>query len=153
LQHVTHAPATPWDWRAAIVPEAIVMQNRSLRNFEIRRQMDPKVILAALWASTWPAMSSDLPLNPAVTQETIATTIFLAHGWEDLPVIGWLRRRAAYRALIESDAKVLIERFGEAAYSEARFRQHDAPDVVDANRPAGHWEWVKEAIRRIVAGR
>jgi hypothetical protein len=46
-----------------------------------------------------------------------------------------------------------VERFGEQAYSEARFRQHDAPDVVDANRAAGHWERAKEAIRRIVAGR
>jgi hypothetical protein len=36
--------------------------------------------LAALLASTWPAMSSDLPINPAVTQETIATTI-CAPGW------------------------------------------------------------------------
>ena len=43
-----------------------------------------------------------------------------------------------------------VERFGEQAYSEARFRQHDAPDVVDANRPVGHWERAKEAIRRIV---
>jgi hypothetical protein len=61
----------------------------------------------------------------------------------------FFRRRAAYRTLIEADAKALIERFGEQAYSEARFRQHDAPDVVDANRPAGHWECVKEAIRRM----
>ncbi len=68
-------------------------------------------------------------------------------------MIGWFRRRAAYRALIEADATALIERFGEEAYSGARFRQHDAPDVVDANRPAGHWERVKEAIRRIEAGR
>ncbi|MGC1862594.1 MAG: hypothetical protein WA733_16135 [Methylocystis sp.] len=65
----------------------------------------------------------------------------------------WLRRRAAYRALIESDARALIERFGEGAYSEARFRQLDAPDVVDANRPVGHRERVKVAIRRIDAGR
>jgi hypothetical protein len=64
-------------------------------------------------------------------------------------MIGWFRRRAEYRALIEADAEALIERFGEQAYSEARVRQHDAPDVVDANRPTGHWEWVKEAIRRI----
>jgi hypothetical protein len=63
-------------------------------------------------------------------------------------MIGWFRRRAEYRALIEADAKALIERFGEGAYSEARFRQHDAPDVVDVNRPPGHWERVKEAIRR-----
>jgi hypothetical protein len=68
-------------------------------------------------------------------------------------MIGWLRRRAEYRALIEADAKALIERFGEKAYSEARFRQHDAPDVVDANRPAGHWERVKEAIGQIESRR
>ena len=64
-------------------------------------------------------------------------------------MIGWLRRRAEYRALIEADATALIERFGEQAYAEARFRQHDAPDIVDANRPAGHWERVKGAILRI----
>ena len=32
-------------------------------------------------------------------------------------MIGWLRRRAEYRTLIETDAKALIERFGEEAYS------------------------------------
>ena len=68
-------------------------------------------------------------------------------------MIDWFPRRAEYRALIEADAKALIERFGEQAYSEARFRQHDAPDVVDANRPAGHWERVKEAIREIESRR
>ncbi len=47
----------------------------------------------------------------------------------------------------------LIERFGEGTYSEARKRQHDAPDIVDANRPEHHWEHVKEAIRRIEARR
>ena len=36
--------------------------------------------LVALLASTWPAMSSDLQINAAVTQETIATTI-CAPGW------------------------------------------------------------------------
>ena len=40
-------------------------------------------------------------------------------------MIGWFRRRAEYHALIEADAKALIERFGEQAYSEARFRQHN----------------------------
>ncbi len=68
-------------------------------------------------------------------------------------MIGWFRRRAAYRTLIEADAKALIERFGDQAYSEARFRQHDAPDVVDVNRPPGHWERVKEAIRRMESRR
>jgi hypothetical protein len=68
-------------------------------------------------------------------------------------MFSWFRGRAEYRALIEADARALIERFGEQAYSEARFRQHDAPDVVDANRPAGHWGRVKEAIRRSEARR
>ena len=77
----------------------------------------------------------------------------LAGSWEGLPMIGWFRRRAEYRALIEADAKALIEQFGEEAYSEARLRQHDAPGILDANRPVGHWERVKEAIRRIEAGR
>jgi hypothetical protein len=61
----------------------------------------------------------------------------------------WYRRRAAYRVIVEADAKALIERFGEQAYSKARFRQHDAPNVVDATRPEYHWERVKVAIRRI----
>jgi hypothetical protein len=30
-------------------------------------------------------------------------------------MIGWFRRRAEYRALIEADAKALMERFGESA--------------------------------------
>ena len=77
----------------------------------------------------------------------------LARGWKGLPMIGWFRRRAECRALIEADAKALIEQFGEEACSEARFRQHDAPDVVDANRPVGHWERVKEAIRQIESRR
>jgi hypothetical protein len=64
-------------------------------------------------------------------------------------MFAWFARHAAYPALVEADARALIERFGEQAYSEARFRQHDAPDVVDANRPAGHWEHVKETIRRM----
>jgi hypothetical protein len=66
-------------------------------------------------------------------------------------MIGWFRRRAEYRALIEADARALIERFGEQAYVEARERQHD--ETVDANRPDHHWERVKEAIRGIEAGR
>ena len=65
----------------------------------------------------------------------------------------WHRRRAAYRVIVEADAKALIERFGDQAYSEARFRQHEAPGVVDANRPAGHWERVKEAVRRMESRR
>jgi hypothetical protein len=64
----------------AIEGEAIVLQNRSLCNFEIRREMDRKLILAALMASTWPVLAADLPINSAVTQEPIATTICIP-GW------------------------------------------------------------------------
>ena len=61
---------------------------------------------------------------------------------------GWLRRRREARALVDSDAQALIERFGEDAYLEARLRQHDASRVIDVDRPPGHWERVKEAIRK-----
>ena len=51
--------------------------------------------LVALLASTWPAMSSDLPINAAVTQETIATTI-CAPGWTKT-----IRPSARYTAAIK----------------------------------------------------
>ena len=47
---------------------------------ETRHEMKRALPLVALLASTWPAMSSDLQINAAVTQETIATTI-CAPGW------------------------------------------------------------------------
>ena len=56
------------------------MQNRSLPNVEIRREMARTLILAALVAWTLPVIAADLPTNPAVTQETLATTI-CAPGW------------------------------------------------------------------------
>ena len=56
------------------------MQNRGLPNVEIRREMERTLILAALVAWTWPVLAADLPTNPAVTQETLATTI-CAPGW------------------------------------------------------------------------
>jgi hypothetical protein len=71
------------------------MQNRSLRNFEIRREMDGKVILAALLASTWPALAADLPINPLVTQEAIGSTICVP-GWTKT-----IRPPASYTARIK----------------------------------------------------
>ena len=68
-------------------------------------------------------------------------------------MFAWIKRRAAYRALVEADARALIEQFGEQAYSEARERQHFPPDTEVGNRPAHHWERVKEAIRRMEGGR
>ena len=58
----------------------MVMQNRSLPNVEVRREMERTLILAALVAWTRPVLAADLPTNPAVTQETIATTICVS-GW------------------------------------------------------------------------
>jgi hypothetical protein len=61
----------------------------------------------------------------------------------------WYRRRAAYLVIVEADAKALIERFGDQAYSEARKRQQHLLDGDYVNRPEYHWERVKLAIRRI----
>ncbi|MBM3578209.1 MAG: hypothetical protein FJX40_11230 [Alphaproteobacteria bacterium] len=62
-------------------------------------------------------------------------------------MLNWLRRRTISRALVESDARALIERFGDDAYLEARLREHDEARVIDGNRPPGHWARVKEAVR------
>jgi hypothetical protein len=55
----------------------------------------PIVILAALLAFAAPAFADDLPLNPAVTQEMIATTI-CAPGWTKT-----VRPSARYTAAIK----------------------------------------------------
>ena len=68
-------------------------------------------------------------------------------------MFNWLRRRKVLRELIESDARALIERFGDDAYFEARVRQRNALHIVDGNRPPGHWEKVKEALRKRQAQR
>lgn len=64
-------------------------------------------------------------------------------------MFSWLRRGNSPDPLVESDARAMIERFGEDAYLEARLRQHDDVKVIDGNRPAGHWQRVKEAIRKM----
>ena len=62
-------------------------------------------------------------------------------------MLNWLRRRREARALVNSDAQALIERFGKGAYLEAHIRQREAKHAIGGNRPPGHWERVKEAIR------
>jgi hypothetical protein len=47
---------------------------------ESRHEMKQALPLVALLASTWPALAADLPINPAVTQETIGSTICVP-GW------------------------------------------------------------------------
>jgi hypothetical protein len=62
----------------------------------------------------------------------------------------WLRGASYDEALrlVNSDAEVLIARFGEAAYDEARERaQRSGP--YSHGRSAAHWKRVKLRIRRL----
>ena len=61
-------------------------------------------------------------------------------------MLNWLHRRRESRALVDSDAQALIERFGKGAYLEAHIRQREARHASDGNRPRRHWERVKEEI-------
>jgi hypothetical protein len=70
-----------------------------------------------------------------------------------MPMFAWFLRRSEYRVLIEADAKALMARFGDQAYSEARERQRVPPVGDDVRRPTHLWERVKEAIRRTEARR
>ena len=49
-----------------------------------------------------------------------------------------------------ADVRVLIERFGLAAYDAARSRARDARlgNIIDGNRQAGHWDRVRAEIAR-----
>ena len=49
-----------------------------------------------------------------------------------------------------SDALMLIERFGENAYGEARRRVIESRQdrIVDGNRPGGHWNRVRLIVGR-----
>ena len=54
-------------------------------------------------------------------------------------MIGWFRRHSARCAFIEADAKALIERFGEQAYSEPQFDANwiepEGPNYLDRAWP------------------
>lgn len=56
--------------------------------------------------------------------------------------------RAARRELVERDARDLVTRFGDVAYSVARDRARAARygGTFDGNRPSGHWTKVKLRI-------
>ena len=51
---------------------------------------------------------------------------------------------------VAEDAQVLMERFGLAAYDEARTRAREARlgRIIDGNRQAGHWDRVRAEIAR-----
>jgi hypothetical protein len=61
-----------------------------------------------------------------------------------------LRFRAHLHDTVAEDASRLIARFGLAAYDEARSRARDARlgNVIDGNRPEGHWDRVRAEIAR-----
>lgn len=60
----------------------------------------------------------------------------------------WLRRRREYLALVQRDADDLMARFGVQAYAEASMRWRMYADILDGNRPDGHWELVQEEIAK-----
>jgi hypothetical protein len=61
-------------------------------------------------------------------------------------LLGWIRRRAAWKAAIAADARRLIENFHDHAYSEARERVKGR--CIDGTRPARYWVSVKLEIAR-----
>jgi len=69
---------------------------------------------------------------------------------EPMPIFAWMRRYRQIRALASADADALIARYGEAAYANARERAHQARfgKIVDGNRPAEHWDRVRQIIGR-----
>lgn len=67
-------------------------------------------------------------------------------------MFGWLARRKAYDEAVHADARAMIDHYGEQAFFEARLRQHET-DTIDNDRPPGHWERVKEEIRRMQKAR
>jgi len=52
--------------------------------------------------------------------------------------------------LVSADAEALIDAFGPDAYEEARTRARSerTNEVVDLNRPRGHWDSVRREIAR-----
>ncbi len=79
------------------------MQNRSLRNLESRREMERTLILAALVAWTWPVLAADLPINLAVTQETIAITVCLPGWTKTVRPSAWETARIKIKLIRELD--------------------------------------------------
>lgn len=59
-------------------------------------------------------------------------------------------RLAQDQDLVEQDAETLIQGFGEGAYEGARTRARDEHlgRFIDASRPQGHWDKVRQEIGR-----
>jgi hypothetical protein len=81
-----------------------------------------------------------------LTREETPAVAALKPGYESEAALLFRRRRHE----VSKDAQLLMERFGRAAYDEARTRAREARlgGVIDANRPAGHWDRVRAEIAR-----
>jgi hypothetical protein len=64
-------------------------------------------------------------------------------------MLSWLARRRARIERIEAEAEALIRDLGEAAYSEARRREHEA----NSDEIAKDWGFVALAVARLFGGR
>jgi SH3-like domain-containing protein len=63
------------------------------------------------------------------------------------PLHQWTKRKA----LIEADARALINWFGDdGAYVEAQRRARDESRVIGGVRPSGHWEDVRHRVLQLV---
>lgn len=64
----------------------------------------------------------------------------------------WRQRRRDAVALVEADARALIEQHGVQAYGVAGWRAHEARPgkVIDDARPAGHWRAVKRMVAKMI---
>jgi hypothetical protein len=65
-------------------------------------------------------------------------------------IFGWHQRRQAAGVLIGNDASTLMQEFGDSAYHVARDRALAVRrgEVIDANRDAQHWDYVRAEIAR-----
>jgi hypothetical protein len=65
-------------------------------------------------------------------------------------MFAFLTRNRTRSKQAAADAAALIAQFGASAYGEARRRAREASqdEVIDGNRPLGHWDRVRRVIGR-----
>ncbi len=64
-------------------------------------------------------------------------------------MLSWLPRRRVRIESIQAEAEALIRNLGEAAYSEARRREHEA----SSDEIASDWRFVVLAVARLIGSR
>jgi hypothetical protein len=74
------------------------------------------------------------------------------HQWtleEEVVMLSWLPRRRARIESIEAEAEALVRDLGEAAYGEARRREHEA----SSDEIARDWGFIALAVARLIGRR